>query len=668
VSGHIWKMVMDGNSFLETNSKLLASLVNHVYDACLVYRFADGKPGVIYASDPFYNLTNFKPEEVIGKDPILYSLKNKQKNYYDEIIQAVLNGSIFEHELLCLAGHGVPFWVKLKAAPLKTEDDRHQNDCFLVVLQDITEKKRKETELKDALASVESSNKMKERFLANMSHEMRTPMNAIMGMAQLLEETDLSDEQKEYIEDIILSSDNLLAIINDILEFNFIESGALKLEFRKFKIRKQISQLMGTLRDRAEAKNLEFKHIVSDKVPEELVGDVVRFSQILIHLISNAIKFTKDGSVTVLVRTLEFRDGRIPVEVKVKDTGIGIPDDLLYDIFDSFNQASKSTTYKYGGTGLGLSIVNQLTGRMDGKLAVEKNDKKGTIFTITIPFELPEKSQVEKPSGDEKLPDNEETAVFKGNSVLVVDDYTINRKIVNGMLSKLGCSVDEAETGERALEMLEQKNYSIVLMDVHMPGIGGLEATKKIRSLKDKQKSRIPVIAITASVLERDISLCKDAGMDDFIAKPFTRRELSSIVKLHLGSKKNHSSVFTSLDKTDKNGLVDLKNLREMSGDDSEMLIEMIDIYISQTSLMMDELEQHFKNQDFKQMSMSAHTLKPTYNYVGVQEAFDLADSIEQEGKLDSPDNAKIKKMIDDLWQLSLKSTKELEKIRKSGV
>ncbi len=656
---------MDGNSFLKTNSGLLASLVNHIYDACVVYRFADGNPRVVYANNPFYDLTHFKPDEVIGKDPILHSLKNKQEHHYDEIVKAVLNGSTYEQELLCTAGHGVPFWVMLKAVPL--ESDRRPKDSFVVILRDITGRKRKETELKDALATVESSRKMKERFLANMSHEMRTPLNAIMGMAQLLEETDLSDEQKEYIEDIILSSDNLLAIINDILEFNFIESGALTLELRKFKIRKQLSQLMETLRDRADEKNLEFNHIVSDKVPEVLVGDMVRFSQILIHLIGNAIKFTKDGSVTVLVRTLKFRDGRIPIEVKVKDTGIGIPEDLLYDIFDSFNQASKSTTYKYGGTGLGLSIVNQLTGRMDGKLAVEKNDKKGTIFTVTIPFELPEKSQELKLSDDKKTPADNESAVFKGVSVLVVDDYPVNRKIVNGMLTKLGCSVDEAETGENALKLIEQNNYSIILMDVHMPGIGGLEATKKIRSLEDKRKSGIPVVAITASVLERDISECKDAGMDDFIAKPFTRRELLSIVKSHLGRKKNQSALFTSLDKTDKSGLIDLNNLREMSGGDSEMLIEMIDIYISQTSLMMDELEQHFKNKDFKQMGMSSHTLKPTFNYVGVKEAFDLAGIIEQEGKLDSPDTEKLKKMIDKLWQLSRKSIEELKKIRESG-
>jgi PAS domain S-box-containing protein len=655
---------MDGDFLLKTDSKLFASLADHLYDACIVYSITDDTPEAIYANKPFYNLTKFSTEEVIGGDPIFSTLIKKDKNIYNDILKSLKDGTVYENEILCSAGHGVPFWSRLKAVSL---DSALQNkDCFAIVLHDISDRKRKETELQNALANAESSNKIKYRFLANMSHEMRTPLNAIMGMAQLLEETALSEEQTEYVEEIILSSDNLLAIINDILEFNFIESGALTLESRKFNIRKQLNQLMDTLGERAEEKNLDFELVISSKVPDELVGDMVRFSQILIHLIGNAIKFTKDGSVSVIVRALKMSNERIPVEIKVKDTGIGIPDDMLDDIFDSFNQASKTTTYKYGGTGLGLSIVHELAGRMDGKLAIEKNNQQGTIFTITIPFELPgsipRQKQVE-PAGDTENPD-----LFEGSRVLVVDDYKVNRRIVNGMLTKLGCSVDEAETGEIALELIKKNNYSIILMDVHMPGMGGLGTTQKIRELEDDVKSKVPVIAITASVLERDIKECKKAGMDDFVAKPFTKRELISIVKMHIGRSGNQSNVFETIDKQPQERVVDLKNLIEMTGNDQKMLIEMIDIYIGQTSDMMDQLEQQFAEKKYREMSVTAHTLKPTLNYVGIDTAVKLAESIENEGKTDSPDREKISEMIEELRDLCRRSVQELQKMRLSGM
>lgn len=655
---------MNGNSFFTNHAEIISSLTENLYDAVVLYQTSLSEPLAVYANTPFYELTGFSEEDVIGKAPVFYLQKEHFSSVYADVIKSIEKGINLDKEMVCLTKKGSPFWAMLKSKKISTKsgDESYQ----LIVLRDLTRRKKIEHELEKALETAKASKEIKDRFLANMSHEMRTPINGIMGMAQLLESTELNEQQKEYLEELKISSENLLAIVNDILEFNFIVSGGLKLERREFNIRKQLEQLIKTKKDAADEKNVTLDLVVSEKVPELLVGDSVCFSQIMMNLVGNSIKFTNEGTVRIMVRPLEQLNGQIPIEIQVKDTGIGIPESLLESIFESFNQASKVTTYKFGGTGLGLSIVDQLVGRMDGTIAVESKEGEGTTFKVVIPFETTSETKKQKTP----VPENENTGAESGQNeipentkILVVDDYLINRKIVKGMLEKMGITVDQAETGEEAIEMLQKENYAMVLMDVHMPGMGGLSATKKIRELEDEKKRTIPVIAITASVLQRDIEECKNAGMDDFIAKPFTRKELENTVISRLLADKEHTSVFDLIEEADEVSDVRIESLLEMTGGDKNMVKEMIELFIEQTPLMLNDLVATHSDGEFKAMSRIAHTLKPTFNYMDMDSAYILSNEIEELGKSDNPDEDLLKEKINELQTIC---ERYLEKFRKA--
>ena len=648
---------MNGDSLFLKNPELAAAVAEHLYDSIVVYEVKSNNITAVFVNSSFCRLTGYADQELLGNAPLFSSNKGSGSKLYQEVVDSIQLESDYDKEIFCLNKNGIPFWAYLRSVPFKTA----RNHFHILILRDTTRMKQKESELKNALKDVEDSKKMKDRFLANMSHEMRTPINGIMGMAQLLEDTNLTKQQQDYLEELKLSSETLLAIVNDILEFNFIESGALKLQSRKFNIRKHLDQIFKTLNERADKKGLKLEMAVSDKVPEVLIGDVVRFSQVLMHIIGNSIKFTKDGKVHVFVRKIEMETKRVPIEIKVQDTGIGIPRDLLQGVFDSFNKASRYSTQKYGGTGLGLSIVDQLVKRMDGRIDIKSSEGQGTTFILTLPFEIYE---TDKKKQTDELPGEDKTSV-SGATVLVVDDYLVNRRIVKGMLEKLGNEVHEAEDGESALELIKKNNYSIVLMDVHMPGMGGLETTKRIRQFEKPAKRNVPVVAITASVLERDIEECKEAGMDDFIAKPFTKAELVGTVKAHVEAdeteKGNYQSIFDSVDETALQAEINLEPLLEMTDGDRQMAREMAELYLLQTPEMISRIKDLFESRDFVGMSTTAHTIKPTFNYIGLENGYKLALQLEEAGKTNDPDEDKISMLINRLEKLCESSVEQLK-------
>jgi PAS domain S-box-containing protein len=649
---------MNGDSLFLKFPEIASAIADHLFDAIVIYKVDAEEIHAVFANNPFYKLTGFTAEEVIGRGPLFSNPKSNSTKLYTEVVDSILLKSNFDKDIFCLNKNGNPFWAYLRSIPLKVAG----NHFHILIFRDVTRIRQKESELKKAFSEAEESKKMKDRFLTNMSHEMRTPINGILGMAQLLEESGLTGEQHDYLEELRLSSETLQAIVNDILEFNFIESGALNLESRKFSIRKHLNQIFDTLKERAEKKNLKMEMVVSDKVPEYLVGDVVRFSQILMHVIGNAIKFTKNGSVNVFVRKLELSTERAPIEVKVQDTGIGIPRDLLDNVFESFNKAARFSTYKYGGTGLGLAISDQLVRRMDGKMEVESKEGHGTTFTVSIPFEVYQKMD----AGPADIQPEDDVSAVTGARVLVVDDYMINRRIVKGILEKMGNEVYEAEDGEKALKMIADNDYSIILMDVHMPGMGGLETTRKIREMEDPAKRNIPVVAITASVLERDIKECREAGMDDFIAKPFTKGELTNRVKLYVENERQpeagRPSVFRSVEESEfDSGQVSIEPLMEMTDGDIVMAREMAELFIRQTPELFGKIRDCYNQNDYEKMSLFAHTLKPTFNYVGFENGYRLTLKIEEEGKAENPDEKALGLLIDKLEKLCEMSVDQLK-------
>ena len=385
----------------------------------------------------------------------------------------------------------------------------------------IIEKKQAELEKIKA----EQSEKFKQQFLANMSHEIRTPMNSIVGMTNLLINTDMQEKQKKYLDIIKKSSENLLVIINDILDLSKIEAGKMEFEKTDFRISDVIETVFHTLQLKAEEKELRLTYQIDEQLPKALVGDPVRLTQVLLNLAGNAIKFTEKGKVIISTNLLSISGNEVIVEFSVSDTGIGIPQDKLDKIFESFSQASSDTTRRFGGTGLGLTISKQLIELQGGSIYVHSQYGKGTTFAFKISYHIGSAEQIGKKIINEAdvSPD-----LLRGMKILLVEDNQFNQVVaVDTLLDLLkDVVVDVAENGKEAILKLHASNYDVILMDLQMPEMDGFEATYQIRKNFVSPKNKTAIIAMTANVTRDEVDKCFEAGMDEYIAKPFVPQDL----------------------------------------------------------------------------------------------------------------------------------------------
>lgn len=531
-------------------------------------------------------------------------------------------------------------WVLTRGKVMEWDDHRKPLR-IMGVNTDIDQIKQLELELIAAKAEAERANKAKSRFLANMSHEIRTPMNGIIGLSKLLRKSHLEETQSNYLDAIITSADNLLVIINDILDFSKITEGRLQLEKISFKIEHLVKNIIKSLSTTAKDKELEMSYYIDPSVQPVLSGDPVRLNQILVNLLGNALKFTNEGYVKLHITFIKKEKELNYVKFLVEDTGIGIDKAKQKLIFESFSQEDTSISRKFGGTGLGLAISKQLIEMMGGEILLESTKNHGAKFFFTIPFANGDSSKVLENSGDEIG-----NVDLSGMKILVAEDHKVNQYLIKSILKTWNVEPDIAENGILAVEMVKTKTYDIIFMDKQMPEMGGDEATRIIR---EKLKLTVPIIAITAAALKESKDMALEAGMDDYITKPFNSDELLRVISYYAKpSLADSLAVLPKLvpEKKATGKLYDLKGLKKLFGNDSETIQNMISLFLTDTAEQWRGLVAEHKALSLSKMSETAHKLKASIDMMGIISLAQVIRDIEKYGKDNDPEK-KLPALID---------------------
>lgn len=451
--------------------------------------------------------------------------------------------------------------------------------------------------------------RLHEQFMANMSHEIRTPLNAIIGMTGLLQRSQLKTREQELASNIQVASENLLNIVNDILDFSKLEAGMLTLEKVPFDLNGLFHSVKQLLSEKARQKNLSFDVHLAPGLPHQLIGDPTRLTQILINLISNAIKFTQNGGVVISVVPVGAENkSQTTIRIEVRDSGIGIPARQLDRVFERFTQSDEKTTRVYGGTGLGLSIVKQLVDVMKGSISLQSQAGKGSVFTVLLPFDnevAQAAAPTEKPSD---LPEKNTTTVevnFAHIHVLVAEDNPLNRRVVELLFEEWKCPHTMAQNGREALDLLSNNPnaFDLVLMDIQMPEIDGYEATRQIRHNLGLQ---IPIIAMTAHALAGEREKCLQLGMSDYLSKPIREQELRQVIA------RFSQKIGIAMPPT-----IDLAYLQETTMGNAAYQQELAKIFLAQVPKDMDAIATALSIADLSTASKAAHNMKSTVGYMG---------------------------------------------------
>jgi PAS domain S-box-containing protein len=583
------------------------------------------------------NIIGLSREELIDSDFFDYfTEQQKAREVYQEVFE---KGSVADAPLTLRNKNGELTDVLFNGSVYKDGEGNVRG--VVIVARDVTEQKRIATELIEArvfaelateIAEEEKRNaenatliaenavKAKQQFLSNMSHEIRTPMNAIIGFTKVVLKTDLTDKQKEYLSAIKLSGDALIVLINDILDLAKVDAGKMTFEQIPFKLAASISAMLHVFETKIQEKNLELVTEYDANIPNVMLGDPVRLHQIILNLVSNAIKFTSKGKITVSVRLLNEDEKSTTIEFAISDTGIGIDESKMETIFDNFQQATSGTSRLYGGTGLGLAIVKQLVEPQGGTLNVKSKINEGTTFSFTLNFL--------KTTIDTKLETENieiETGV-KNIKVLVVEDMPLNQLLMKTLLDDFGFERDIAENGKIAVEKLQEKHYDIILMDLQMPVMNGFEATEYIRNTL---KLNLPIIALTADVTTVDLAKCKAVGMNDYLAKPVDDRELYNkiigLAKAPVLQKETpteeeyeQEEVTNDSDETEPIKYTNLEYLNVRTKSNPKLMKEMISIYLQQTPPLLEAMRQSVIDKNWQLLASATHKIIPSFSIMGM--------------------------------------------------
>jgi len=552
-----------------------------------------------YTNVEYQKLSGLSFEEALGTGWANAIHEDDRDRIFKEWYESVENQSLFRAEQRFKQKSGKVVWTNVKAAAMTINDEVVG---YVGTVEDITERKKNHEALLQAKELAEKASKAKEDFLSTMSHEIRTPLNAVIGMAHLLQDESPQEHQIENLTALRFSADNLLVLINDILDYNKIESGKVTFEKVEVDLKKLITRIRQSLSLKAEEKNIRFNAIFDSDIPDVVLTDPVRLNQIITNLVSNAIKFTEKGYVKIEVLLESADEKSAIISFTVKDSGIGIEKDQQTHVFDRFTQAEKATTRKYGGTGLGLAISKKLVELQGGKMQLLSEPGKGSEFSFALTFE--------KGKSGALLDSTTEHEVFPtslaGTKVLIVEDNQINQVVATKFLKKWNMSVDIANNGQEALDKLNKTTFDLVLMDLQMPVMDGYEATEQIK--KDNNLKDLPIIALTASALSEERESVFRAGMDDFLTKPLNPQELYTKIA-RVVDKENIRINAPEIKAKENQQLFNTDTVVTLAEGDNEFLKDMYESYLVELDRLLSTYKDIVKEQNIELYKAVKHKL-----------------------------------------------------------
>ena len=633
VARDIGELKKNENKLQKTLREL--SAYKYALDESSIVDLTDENGIIKYVNKNYCNISQYQAKEVIGKN--FYTTDNPffNENTLKIFWSTISNGGIWKGEMKNIAKDGTEYWTVTTIVPFL--DDQKKPFQYMAISTNISEQKKIEIDLRDAKQIAENAVDAKQQFLSNMSHEIRTPMNAIIGFTKVVLKTNLTEKQKEYLTSIKLSGDALIVLINDILDLAKVNSGKLNFDKNPFKLSLSVQSMLHLFETKIQEKNIELIVKYDDEIPEILIGDAVRLNQIILNLVGNSVKFTSAGKITVAVKKLEENKKSVKLEFSISDTGIGINADKLELIFENFQQAHDTNSRLFGGTGLGLAIVKQLVEAQNGTISVVSETNVGSTFSFILDFE---KTDIQNVLEAEIL---EIDGDIKDVSVLVVEDMQLNQLLMKTLLDDFGFECDIAENGQIAVEKIADKNYDVILMDIQMPVMNGLEATEFIRN---NLKSNVPIIALTADVTTIDLEKCKKIGMNDYISKPVDERLLYSKI---VGILKKPAIVIEHVTEngveTDSIKSINLDYLMQITKSNSSLMSEIIGLYLEQTPQLIETIKKSRKEQDWTTLNAAVHKIIPSFSIMGIDKNFEkVAIKIQEIAK-----NLKMSDDLDDL-------------------
>ena len=603
------------------SQKLYESIFNQTKDAIYI---SDKSGKLIDFNQATIELLGYSETELRNLDVLKLFKDENDREAFQEEIRANSFTKDFEAPFLT-KDHKIKYCL-ISASMVQTEEF----EGYHSIVRDITERKQAE-QLRKAKEIAEQSAKMKEQFLANISHEMRTPMNAILGMSNLMLQTPLDKEQDSYMNSVKQSSKNLLGIINDILEISSIENGKIDFEAKPFNLHVVVEELIKMFSYKAKQQGLQLYVDIDKNVEKQFIGDGLRLNQVLMNLIGNAIKFTEKGFVKISVRKLGENDSNAKIQFEVEDTGIGIPADKLESVFETFVRIKHKTNKLYQGTGLGLAISKQLVELQGGSIHAASQEDKGSVFTAVLDFTKAEQYQ-ETNNISNKHREKVTLRTNKQVNILLVEDHKLNQIVARRTLEKEfeNVVVSIADNGQIAIDMFNEKNYDLILMDIQMPVMNGYEATEYIRTKFAEPKRSIPIFAMTAHAHMAKDQKFKEYGMDDCVLKPFEPEDLFTKIAEYLNkpSGENHQS-----DMEPNNGApkyIDLSYMELMSDGDVEMKRLMLELLFEEPLEEIKKMHVLCTNKNWTELKSVSHKMKSTLAFVGNDELTNTNKEIEK--------------------------------------